>query len=191
MANKVISASDMRDKQDSRIKCYTRLVDEIINEQAQEYIRKEKECALKASKEYQELKARLNALKVSILEPVVNKAYAHKLAIRFGKLWGMDADKLENLIVDENGRVYRDGKPYAIATNNNAGSYMAYLYKALTKTAVKLADENEDIYNEVCGGLVWVDDITTVANKVAKRRNIEIKDVLAAYNKVKATKEQA
>lgn len=166
-------------------------IESFITEEAEKYLSKEKADALAASKEYQEITAKRNKLRAEILANVTNKLYARKLAVNFGHEWKIDADILEHMIIDENGICIKDGKKVTLSTIAECTSFMAYLYKNLSRSRTKQLDTRHEIYIDVVGGLEWNDDVQAVCTKVAQRRNVDISEVLQAYETEKAKAEKA
>lgn len=169
---------------------YKDFICSFITEEAENYLTKEKAAALANNKEFQELKAKTAKLRAEILANVTNKLYARKLAVNFGHKWGLDADTLENLIIDKNGICIKEGKKVTLSTISECASFMVYLYNNMTKNVRKQLDTRHEIYTDVKGGLEWNDDLQAVCTKVAQRRNIKVEDVLQAYETEKAKEEK-
>lgn len=170
---------------------YKDFIGSFITEEAESYLAKEKSAALAASKEFQELKAKTAKLRAEILANVTNKLFARKLAVNFGRKWNVDADTLENLIIDKDGICIKDGKKVTLSTISECASFMVYLHNNMTKNVRKQLDTRHEIYIDVVGGLEWNDDIQAVCTKVAQRRNIDVSEVLQAYETEKAKAEKA
>ena len=170
---------------------YKDFISSFITDEAENYLSKEKNAALAASKEFQELKAKTAKLRAEILANVTNKLYARKLAVNFGHKWNVDADTLENLIIDKDGICIKDGKKVTLSTISECASFMVYLHNNMTKNVRKQLDTRHEIYIDVIGGLEWNDDVQTVCTKVAQRRNIDVSEVLQAYEAEKAKVEKA
>ena len=130
-------------------------------------------------------------MRAEILANVTNKLYARKLAVNFGHKWNVDADTLENLIIDKDGICIKDGKKVTLSTISECASFMVYLHNNMTKNVRKQLDTRHEIYIDVIGGLEWNDDVQTVCTKVAQRRNIDVSEVLQAYEAEKAKAEKA
>lgn len=169
---------------------YKHFISSFITEEAEKYLVQEKTDALANNKLFQQKKAELSKLRAEILANVTNKLYARKLAINFGHKWGLDADSLERLIIDENGICVKDGKKVTLSTISECASFMVYLYNNMTKNVRKQLDTRHEIYTDVLGGLEWNDDLKAVCAKVAQRRNIKVEDVLQAYETEKAKEEK-
>lgn len=169
---------------------YKDFISSFITDEAENYLSKEKNAALAASKEFQELKAKTAKLRAEILANVTNKLYARKLAVNFGHKWNVDADTLENLIIDKDGICIKDGKKVTLSTISECASFMVYLHNNMTKNVRKQLDTRHEIYIDVIGGLEWNDDVQTVCTKVAQRRNIDVSEVLQAYEAEKAKAEK-
>lgn len=170
---------------------YKDFIGSFITEEAESYLTKEKSAALAANKEFQELKAKTAKLRAEILANVTNKLYARKLAVNFGHKWSVDADTLENLIIDKDGICIKEGKKVTLSTISECASFMVYLHNNMTKNVRKQIDTRHEIYIDVIGGLEWNDDVQAVCTKVAQRRNIDISEVLQAYETEKAKAEKA
>lgn len=174
---------------------YKDFISSFITDEAENYLSKEKNAALAASKEFQELKAKTAKLRAEILANVTNKLYARKLAVNFAHgLWKnskIDADTLERLIIDEDGICIKDGKKVTLSTISECASFMVYLHNNLTKNVRKQFDTRHEIYIDIIGGLEWNDDVQAVCTKVAQRRNIDVSEVLQAYEAEKAKVEKA
>lgn len=169
---------------------YKGFISSFITEEAETYLAKEKSAALAASKEFQELKAKTTKLRAEILANVTNKLYARKLAVNFGHKWNIDVDTLESLIVDTDGICIKDGKKVTLSTISECASFMVYLHNNMTKNVRKQLDTRHEIYIDVIGGLEWNDDVQAVCTKVAQRRNIDVSEVLQAYETEKAKAEK-
>lgn len=169
---------------------YKDFINSFITEEAENYLSKEKSAALAASKEFQELKAKTAKLRAEILANVTNKLYARKLAVNFGHKWNVDTDTLEDLIIDKDGICIKDGKKVTLSTISECASFMVYLHNNMTKNVRKQLDTRHEIYIDVIGGLEWNDDTQAVCAKVAQRRNIDVSEVLQAYEAEKAKAEK-
>lgn len=163
---------------------YKNYIGSHVSVEGEKFLRELKVDALQNNAEYQALQKKLKGLKTSILRPIVNRFWAHKLAVAFSVKWKYDIEALENLIIDQNDNIIKDGIPYAISTIAEAASFMVYLHKTLTKSVTKQSDEAHEIYIEVKGGLEWL-PLEAVCEKIAKKRKINAEYVLECYNKNK------
>ena len=181
----------LQEKKPTLTESYKDFICSFITDEAEKYLTKEKNAALTNSKVYQEKKAELAKLRAEILSSVTNKLYAHKLAVNFGQKWKIAADKLEGMIVDDNGYVLKDGKKVTLSTISECASYMVYLHKTLYKEVTNKLDKIHEIYVDVCGGLQWNDNLEAVCKRVASMRGITTDEVKKAYNAQKAKEEKA
>lgn len=165
---------------DTRNESYKKFIQTLVSEEGEKFLKTAKNDALKADKTYMALKAQLKKKETEIVSMVTNKFWAHKLAIGFGQRWKIDAEVLENLMINEEGVILREGKPYAIATIANASSYMVYLEDSMTRSYRKKKDLAHEIYIEVKGGMEWL-PLDAVCDVVAKKRNMKVSDILEYY----------
>ena len=78
-------------------------------------------------------------------------AYCRIIAKVFGEKWGLGEDKLLSIIIDKDGKCYKDGKPYLVSSVAQAASYAVYIYGTLTKTVKAKTDESDKIYRDYKG----------------------------------------
>lgn len=143
-ANVLEKTPTLRDK-------YFNLLDARFTDESIKYLNSEKAEALKNDKEYQAINEQLKARKVAVCESVTNMAYCRIIAKVFGEKWGLGEDKLLSIIIDKDGKCYKDGKPYLVSSVAQAASYAVYIYGTLTKTVKAKTDESDKIYRDYKG----------------------------------------
>lgn len=174
------TANDLERKTKSQTTSFKEFIQTFISEGGEDFLRGLKDEALQKNKDYQTLKTSLERKRVEVLTPVVNRFWAHKLAIGFGQKWKMDASKLENLIINDKGVIMRNGKPYAITSISSAASYMVYFFNEATKTIKQGKDIAHEIYIEVKGGLEWL-PLEAVCERIANKRNVDASYIRRCY----------
>lgn len=177
-ANILEKTPTLRDK-------YFNLLDARFTDESIKYLNSEKAEALKNDKEYQAINGQLKARKVAVCESVTNMAFCRMIAKVFGKKWGLDEDKLLSMIIDKEGKCYRDGKPCLVSSVAQAASYAVYIYGTLTKTVKAKTDESDKIYRDYKGmkDLAMFTD-EEIADKVCGKYGIDavkLADIVNAH----------
>lgn len=151
MATTKKTANEIGNKNETRRELYLRKLGESFTEEAAKAIAAMKADALKEDKEYLRLKAALKAKETAICESVINRAMCTHIARTFAPLWKIETDSLLNMLVDNDGRVWRDGKPYLIGTLAQAASYAVYIHDTLHKAHKERKEEFAAVHAFVKG----------------------------------------
>lgn len=151
MATTKKTANEIGNKNETRRELYLRKLGETFTDEAAKAIAAMKADALKENKEFQAMKAALKAKETDICESVVNRAMCTHIARTFAPLWKIETEKLLSLLVNNDGRVIRDGKPYLVGTLAQAASYAVYIHDTLHKAHKERKEEFAAVHAFVKG----------------------------------------
>jgi hypothetical protein len=151
MATAKKTANEIGNKNETRRELYLRKLGETFTEEAAKAIAAMKADALKENKEFQAMKSTLKAKETAICESVVNRAMCTHIARTFAPLWKIEAEKLLSILVDNDGRVIRNGKPYLVGTLAQAASYAVYIHDTLYKIHKERKEEFAAVHAFVKG----------------------------------------